>query len=35
MTDFLITGRQINPWVVAFSERTFGESAMLMGTYHQ
>ncbi len=28
--DFLIAGRRLNPWVVAFSERASGESAWLI-----
>jgi sodium/proline symporter len=28
--DFFIAGRQLNPWVVAFSERASGESAWLL-----
>ncbi len=28
--DFLIAGRKLNPWVVAFSERASGESAWLI-----
>lgn len=29
-SDFFIGGRQLNPWVVAFSERASGESAWLL-----
>src|SRR5210317_419088 len=28
--DFIIGGRKMNPWVVAFSERASGESAWLL-----
>src|SRR6056300_279437 len=28
--DFLLAGRKLNPWVVAFSERASGESAWLL-----